>query len=49
MRKLRAVAPAVLCVVLAGCLAMGLRKAAEAQGAASVKPINAASAARSDR
>ncbi len=49
MTKLRALAPAVLCIVLAGCLAMGLRKAGEAHGAAGVKPIDAASAARSDR
>lgn len=41
--------PLALCVFLAGCLALGVKTMAEAQGAASVKPIDAAGAARSDR
>ena len=39
--KYRAAFPVVLCVVLAGCFAVGLRAVAEANGAASVKPIAA--------
>jgi hypothetical protein len=41
--------PLALCVFLAGFLALGVRTVAVAQGAASVKPIEAASAARSYR
>jgi len=40
--------PTVLCAVLALCFAVALRELAEARGAASVKPIETASAARSN-
>lgn len=46
---MRALIPTLLCVLLAACLALGLRRVAVAQGAASVKPIDAGEPARSDR